>query len=154
MCALRPWMNRAVAALVLAVSSGLATAQEQFGIVTAVRSGDRVVLSTAERTVDVVLAQIRAPSLNEALGLDSQLSLAEICFRKAATLIETGTAPDGSTIGKLSCGGVSAQEAQVIRGLARLKPSSDEIDSALQNAQSAARRAQVGIWNDASAASR
>jgi endonuclease YncB( thermonuclease family) len=135
-----------LAAVTLAASCGGVLAQERFGVVTHVAAGDRLTLKTHDRTLDVVLAQIDAPHAGEPLAAASRESLEDICYGAAATLIETGTALDGATIGKVSCAGVRADEEQVRRGMARVRPTFLELNSILREAQQRAQVASLGIW--------
>ena len=139
-------LMRSAGALCIALVCTAAWPQEIRGVVSGVVSGDRVVLRTVDRTIDVKLAQIEAPPRDSLLGAASRRSLQELCYGKAATLMETGTALDGSTIGKLSCAGIRADEEQVRRGLTSITPRVAEFNSVLRNAQMTARNARRGLW--------
>lgn len=132
----------------LAVACTPVYAQEIFGVVSAVHSGDRLVLSAVDRTIDVQLAQIAAPAHGVPLAAQSRESLADICYGKAATLMVTGTALNGDTIGKVSCGGVPANEEQVRRGMARVEQPYRELNSLLRDAEREAVDAAVGMWRE------
>lgn len=140
MTARLPWL------LLFAMLAAPALAQERLGIVTEVATGDRIRFRTPDTWMNVVLAQIEAPALREPWGLVSRESLHTLCYNKVATLMETGTAPDGSTIGKLSCAGVRADEEQIRRGLARVEPPFTELNSVLRSAEEKARQRGLGIW--------
>lgn len=132
-------------ALAIALVHGTVLAQEIPGIVIDVPAGDRLVVDTADSRMAVTLAGIEAPRPSEPNGEASRKSLADLCYRQAATVMPTGTALDGNMRAEVSCAGVRADEAQLRRGMARLRPRL-EVDSALQHAEEMARRARLGIW--------
>lgn len=123
------------------------------GIVIAVPMGDRLVLrSDDDQRIDVRIAEITVPRSPQRLRLASQQSLSALCLGEVATLTATGTALDGSTVGKVSCGGIPVAEHQVRRGLARAKPRSARLDTLLRDAQNDAQTAGAGLWGPATAA--
>lgn len=122
------------------------------GTVVAVRLGDELVLrGKNDQRLNVRIAEIIAPRSPRRLRLASQQSLSALCLGGVATLTATGTALDGSTIGKVSCGGIPAGEHQVRRGLARVRPRFAPIDKLLRDAENDARAAGAGLWSVAAA---
>jgi endonuclease YncB( thermonuclease family) len=138
---------RAAAVIVLAVACVGATSAEIPGVVVRVPAGDRVVLSTGNQHLNVELAQVTAPPVQTALGARARESLASLCYGQAATLVITGTAENGHTIGQLSCAGRDAAAEQVRRGLTEIKKPFDRVDSILRAAENGARAARAGMWN-------
>jgi endonuclease YncB( thermonuclease family) len=136
---------RAAAVVVLAAACVGATSAEIPGVVVSVQTGDRVVLYTGKQHLKVRLAEVTAPPAQSPLGARARESLAGLCHGEAATLIITGTAEDGVTVGQLSCGGRDIAAEQVRRGLAEVKKPFDR-DSLLRAAENDARAARAGMW--------
>jgi endonuclease YncB( thermonuclease family) len=138
---------RAAAIVVLALACLGATAAEIPGVVVKVPTGDRVVLYTGSQRLNVELAQVTAPSVQAALGARARESLARLCYGQAATLVITGTAENGHTIGQVSCAGRDAAAEQVRNGLVEVKKPFDRLDSVLRAAESEARAGRAGMWS-------
>jgi micrococcal nuclease len=119
---------------------------EVLGLVSAVMTGDRALLRAERQTIAVRLAGIEAPAPNEPFWEESRESLRALCLGRAATLVETGTALDGSVLGSLSCDGVQINEEQVKRGMARATEHAQQLDSVLRDAQRSARAQRLGMW--------
>jgi endonuclease YncB( thermonuclease family) len=123
-----------------------AISAEIYGVVVRVPAGDRLVLYTGNQHLNVQLAQVTAPAVQSALGARARESLASLCYGQAATLVVTGTAENGHTIGQVSCAGRDAAAEQVRSGLAEVKKPFDRVDSMLRAAESDARAARAGMW--------
>jgi endonuclease YncB( thermonuclease family) len=123
-----------------------AAAADVPGVIVRVPSGSQLVLYTGDRHVNVRLAKVTAPPFQEALGKRAQEALARLCRGSSATLVPTGTAPDGSTIGQVSCSGRDAAEELVRLGLAKVNEPYVKSDSLLSAAEENARASRAGVW--------
>jgi endonuclease YncB( thermonuclease family) len=139
-------MSRTVAAVTLALACLGAASSEILGVVVSVASGDRLVFDTGRERLRVTLARVTAPAGDTTVGARSRAALTQLCYGEAATLVITGTALDGATIGQVSCAGRDAAREQLRRGLARLNPPYEKLDSVLGTAELEARAEQTGIW--------
>jgi endonuclease YncB( thermonuclease family) len=123
-----------------------ATAADVPGVIVRVASGNQLVLYTGDRHLNVTLAKITTPPVQEALGKRSREALARLCRGSSATLVPSGTALDGSTIGQVSCGGRDAAEELVRLGLAKVNEPYAKSDSLLSAAEESARASRAGVW--------
>ena len=140
------WRLRCAAFIVLAVASMTAAAADIPGVVVRVASGNSVVLYTGDRHVNVTLAKVTAPAMQTTLGPRARDALARLCHVASATLIVTGTALDGSTLGQVSCAGRDAAEELVRLGLAKVNEPYAKFDTLLIAAEHDARAARNGLW--------
>lgn len=140
----RVWALASLAVLVTAS----AAAQEVPGLVTRVMSGDRLEFRSPNSRIPVQLADVAAPRTGEPLADASRSALADLCYSQAATLAETGTATDGTTLGHVTCAGRNAAQEQVRRGMATVRPEILAKDSVMQDALNQAKRARRGLWAD------
>lgn len=107
----------AIAALMLA-SSALAGPTFQ-GRVVGIHDGDTLTLLTADkRQLQIRLADIDAPELGQAFGNASKKTLSELCFGKQATVEQVSVDQYGRIVGKVTCSGSDASQAQLERGMA------------------------------------
>jgi endonuclease YncB( thermonuclease family) len=97
--------------------------------------------------IKVRLAEIDAPERRQAFGTRSRQHLAELCFRKPATVRVTARDRFGRTVARVECAGTNANAEQVRAGMAWVfdRYVSDRSLSAVQDA---ARAAQRGLWVD------
>jgi endonuclease YncB( thermonuclease family) len=133
--------------LALAVLSIPALAGELVGTVVGVTDGDTLRVLVDEREVVVRLDQIDAPEKAQPFGQRSRQSLAELCFRKDARVIEHGRDRYGRTIGTVIVGDLDVNAEQVRRGMAwaflrYLR------DPQLVTIEQEARAARRGLWSD------
>ena len=135
-------------AVVLALTCVTAAAAEITGVVMKVTSGDTLLFDTGRERFNVKLAEVTAPPAQTALADRSRASLASLCYAQGATLVVTGTALDGGTIGNVSCAGRDAAQEQVRRGFAKLNEPFAHADSLLSSAEREARSSRMGVWAD------
>lgn len=93
-------------------------AQAMSGRVIGVSDGDTLTVLVDRKPVKVRLAEIDAPERKQPYGTRSRQSLAELCHRKQATVVERDKDRYGRTVGYVSCAGVEANAEQVRRGMA------------------------------------
>lgn len=138
-----------LAAFLLALLIALpALAGELVGTVVGITDGDTLRVLVDEREVVVRLDQIDAPEKAQPFGQRARQSLAELCFRKGARVIEHGRDRYGRTIGTVMIDGLDVNAEQVRRGMAwaylrYLR------EPALAEVEREAREARRGLWADA-----
>jgi endonuclease YncB( thermonuclease family) len=137
------WCGALVA---LAPASVSVAAEDVPGVIVRVPNGNNVVLYTGARHVNVTLAKTTAPEMQTPFGPRARDALARLCYGASATLVPTGTAEDGSTLGHVSCGGRDAAEELVRLGLAKVNQPYAKFDSLLIAAEHDARAARAGVW--------
>lgn len=102
-------------------------------------------------TLKVRLAEIDAPEKGQPIGTRARAHLAEMCFRKSATIatVAAGGGLDryGRTVAKLTCEGTDANAEQVRSGMAWVYDRY-VIDRSLYSIQEEARTARRGLWGD------
>lgn len=105
-------------------------------------------------TVNVRLSEIDAPEKAQPFGQRSRQHLADLCFRKHATLapVAAGGGLDryGRTVARVSCDGTDANVEQVRAGMAWVFDRY-VVDRGLYDEQEGAHRARRGLWQDADA---
>ena len=136
-------------AAALSSCSGTAAAQEIEGVVVEVASGDALTLVGDHQRVRVRLAEIAAPVEGQPYAKESRNSLVDLCYGKAATLTRTGTDVYGWTLGRVSCGGISANDEQVRRGMAWVYQRYEQFDAPLRALEAQAKAAKRGLWQGA-----
>ena len=94
------------------------------------------------------LLDIDAPERKQAIGTRSRQSLADLCARRDATVLEAGKDRYGRTLGRFLCGGVDANAEQVRRGMAWVYVRYVPKDSPLYAVQAEAKAAKRGLWAD------
>lgn len=102
---------------------------------------------TGTENIKVRLAEIDAPEKAQPWGNRSMQHLAELCFKKPATLRVQTTDRYGRTVARVVCGGVDANVDQVRAGMAWVYDKY-VIDSGLYAVQEEARGAARGLWAD------
>ena len=124
------------------------TAALVVGLVVAIADGDTLtVLSEDFQQVKVRLAEIDAPEKRQAFGTRSRQSLSELCHEKRAEVRVTDVDRYKRIVGRVSCGGVDANAAQVRRGMAWVYDRYAK-DKTLYRLQDEARSAGRGPWAD------
>lgn len=120
-------------------------------VVVAVADGDtlttRCTSAEAAYTQTVRLSEIDAPEKRQPWGERSKQSLAELCFKKPATVREEGKDRYGRTVARVHCDGVDANAAQVQRGMAWVFDRY-ATDRSLYALQQEARESKRGLWAD------
>jgi micrococcal nuclease len=139
------------AAVAFALQVGPASAEELAGRVVSVQSGDALTFLHDARPLRVRLAEIDAPELRQSFGAKARESLEQLCLEKPATLRQVGRDADGTVVGRVECAGVSANEAQVERGMAwvELKKNARSA-SPLYFLEDQAQRTRSGLWSERS----
>jgi endonuclease YncB( thermonuclease family) len=132
-------------ALLLLVAAAHAEILE--GRVTHVADGDSLSVCIEHREVRIRLVNIDAPEYQQAFGVESRKSLAELCERQVARVDWTKEDQYGRKLGTVYCGGVDANAEQVRRGLAWVSRL-DRPDASLFSAERAARAGRIGLWAD------
>ena len=125
------------------------------GRVVGVADGDTITVLDADRVQHRIrLGGIDAPEKRQAFGTRSKQSLSDIVFNRAVT-VETGkTDRYGRAIGKVLVDGIDANLQQVSRGFAWHYKAYEREQSLSDRqlydfAQSEARAARRGLWQDA-----
>ena len=95
--------------------------------------------------IKVRLAEIDAPEKGQAFGNRSKQHLADLCFRRSATLHPQTKDRYGRTVARVDCDGVDANVAQVTAGMAWVYDKY-VIDRTLYTSQDEARTAGRGLW--------
>jgi len=114
--------------------------------VIAISDGDTLTVLTPEnQQIRVRLAEIDAPERRQPFGTRSRQSLAEICYRKEATLTSTRTDRFGRTVARVHCNGMDANAEQVRRGMAWVYDGF-ATDMKLFVLQAEAREEKRGLW--------
>jgi micrococcal nuclease len=129
-----------------------ALAAELAGRVVSVEAGDALTLQTENRRTRVRLAEIDAPELKQSFGPQSRASLAPVCLERQAAIRPKGRASDGAVGGRVDCDGVTANDAQVERGMAWVGQQRREgrSPSPLNYLEDQAQRSKQGLWAEAS----
>ncbi len=132
-----------------AVLAVAATARaELVGHVVTVSDGDTLTLLVEKKPVKVRLDAIDAPERRQPYGRRSQESLAELCAKRTARVVEKGVDRYGRTIGVIVCDGVEANSEQVRRGMAWVFDRYAPGDSPLYGLQREAQSTRRGLWAD------
>ncbi|MPZ46986.1 MAG: nuclease [Betaproteobacteria bacterium] len=111
-----------------------------------VHDGDTLTVLQGRTQVRVRLADIDAPELRQDFGTRSRQSLAELCFRKEATLHERGRDRYGRVLAAVSCEGDDANAEQVRRGMSWVYVRYAPKDSPLYAIEADARVQRRGMW--------
>jgi endonuclease YncB( thermonuclease family) len=96
----------------------------------------------------VRLDAIDAPERRQPYGRRSQESLAELCAKRTARVVEKGVDRYGRTIGVIVCDGVEANSEQVRRGMAWVFDRYAPGNSPLYGLQREAQSTRRGLWSD------
>lgn len=128
-----------------------------FCLIVGISDGDTLTArceAQAEReavTLKVRLSEIDAPEKAQPFGTRSREHLADLCFRKPATLepVAAGGGLDryGRTVARVTCAGIDANAGQVRAGLAWVFDRY-ALDRSLYDEQEGARTARRGLWQD------
>lgn len=137
--------------LLAVVAFRSAAADTITGTVTKIFDGDTLVVEdAAKKRYKVRLAEIDAPEENQAYWMEASRSLAELCYRKSAT-VEWSERQSRRYIGYVKCAGKDANAEQLKRGMAWASPRSTKPTSALYELETYARLRRIGLWADDSA---
>jgi len=117
------------------------------GRVTHVADGDSLSVCIEHREVRIRLVKIDAPEYQQAFGVESRKSLAEMCENQQARVDWAKEDQYGRKLGTVYCGGVDVNAEQVRRGLAWVSRL-DQPDASLFSAERAARAGRIGLWAD------
>ena len=121
----------------------LTTAQKNNVI--SVTSGDTLVASCDHHQIVVRLAEIDAPEKRQRFGLDSKLSLSEICLNKNAEVTPKNKDSHGRTVAYVTCEGIDANTEQIKRGMAWVFDKY-VTNKRLYDIQNKAKLSQSGLW--------
>jgi endonuclease YncB( thermonuclease family) len=102
---------------------------------------------TGPDTLPMRLAEIDAPEKGQAFGTKSREHLAELCFKKPATVRPRTLDRYGRTVARVECAGTDASAEQIRAGMAWV---SDRYvtDRSLYALQDEARGERPGLWVD------
>lgn len=128
-----------------------ASAAELSGQIVSIADGDTLTMLVERKQVKVRLADIDAPERKQRYGTRSRHSLAELCHKKGATVVNREKDRYGRTVGYVICAGVDANAEQVRRGMAWVFDRYAERGSPLYALQAEAKNAQRGLWGDSNA---
>jgi endonuclease YncB( thermonuclease family) len=138
-----------IAALLIIVAVPATSAgAELSGLVTDVRDGDSLTLTSKGATYRVRLLEIDAPELSQPFGKESRTSLREICMLKLATAVTAGEDQYGRTLARVTCIKTEANAEQVRRGMAWVFDRHAPRNSSLFQLQAEARLQRRGLWSD------
>lgn len=117
-------------------------------LVIAIADGDTLTcLSDDRKQIKIRLAEIDAPEKQQAFGVRSRQSLAELCHERRAEVRVVDTDRYGRTVGRVTCSGTDANAEQVRRGLAWVYDRY-VTDRNLYNLQDEAQAARHGVWSE------
>ena len=122
-----------------------------FCLVVAISDGDTLTVRCGTpgnyHPVKVRIAAIDAPESRQAFGQKSRQNLAQLCFKKQATLQTVDTDSYGRTVANVRCGGTDAAAAQVRAGLAWVYTPYAHNHPHLAPLQGLARASGTGLWS-------
>lgn len=119
------------------------------GRVVKVSDGDTITVLTASKDqVKVRLHGIDAPESKQAFGEKSRLALAELVAGRDATVTVETKDRYGRVVGRVVVDKTDANLAQVKAGMAWWYRAYARKDTALRDAEIAARDAKLGLWID------
>jgi endonuclease YncB( thermonuclease family) len=138
-------------ALLSLIASQTALADTISGTVVKIFDGDTLAVEdAAKKRYKIRLAEIDAPEEKQAFWLEASRSLAELCYRKSAT-VEWSERQGRRYIGYVNCAGKDANAEQLRRGMAWASPRATKPTSALYELETYARLRRIGLWADESA---
>ena len=118
------------------------------GRIVGVSDGDTATLLTsANESVKIRLAQIDAPEKKQAFGEKSKQSLSDLIYGKQVSVEVETKDRYGRTVGKIKVAGVDANQEQIKRGMAWFYVQYGK-DSAYRNAEASARSNRTGLWSE------
>ncbi|HET7364158.1 MAG TPA: thermonuclease family protein [Burkholderiales bacterium] len=136
-------------ALLSLFAAQTALADTLAGTVVKVIDGDTLVIADAAKKRHVVrLAEIDAPERNQRYWVEASRSLAELCYRKGATVDWTERDRRRRYIGYVTCEGKDANAEQLKRGMAWASPRATKPTSPLYELETYARLRRIGLWAD------
>lgn len=145
-------MKKIVLSIVLSVGIVLsllcfsALAETLTGQIVGVHDGDTATLLTPEHDqVKIRLAQIDAPELKQAFGMQSKKALSDLIFGKSVTVDKETIDRYGRTVGTIFVGDLNANKEQVKTGFAWVYRQYLR-DNSLLPLEDAAKVAKVGLW--------
>jgi endonuclease YncB( thermonuclease family) len=139
---------RALALLAVLALVPLAARADLVGRVVSVSDGDTLTILVETKQVKVRLDAIDAPERGQPFGKRSQESLAELCVKRTARVVEKGLDRYGRTVGTIVCDGVEANSEQVRRGMAWVFERYAPRNSPLYGLQRDAQATRRGLWVD------
>ena len=138
-------------ALLSLIASQTALADTISGTVVKIFDGDTLAVEdAAKKRYKVRLAEIDAPEEKQPFWMEASRSLAELCYRKSAT-VEWSERQGRRYIGYVNCAGKDANAEQLKRGMAWASPRATKPTSALYELETYARLRRIGLWADESA---
>lgn len=111
-----------------------------------VTDGDTLVANCDHHQMIIRLAEIDAPEKRQRLGLNSKLSLSDICLNKNAEITPKSKDRFGRTVAFVTCDGVNANTEQIKRGMAWVYDQY-ATDKGLYDLQDEARASRYGLWS-------
>ena len=122
-----------------------------FCLVVAISDGDTLTVRCGTpgnyHPVKVRISAIDAPESRQAFGQKSRQNLAQLCFKKQATLQPVDTDSYGRTVANVRCGGTDVATAQVRAGLAWVYTPYATHHPHLAPLQRQARASATGLWS-------
>ena len=137
-----------LALLIATIAVSAAAAADMSGTVTRVTDGDSVVVTIDGGRYTLRLADVDAPELRQAGGVEARAALAGLCLQRPAVAQTLGTDRYGRVRARLVCGGTDANTEQVRAGWAWVYPRAPR-SSPLRAVQDEARSAGRGVWSGA-----
>jgi endonuclease YncB( thermonuclease family) len=138
-------------ALLSLIASQTALADTISGTVVKIFDGDTLAVEdAAKKRYKIRLAEIDAPEEKQPFWLEASRSLAELCYRKSAT-VEWSERQGRRYIGYVNCAGKDANAEQLRRGMAWASPRATKPTSALYELETYARLRRIGLWADETA---
>lgn len=113
--------------------------------VVSVSDGDSLTLQVGPRRLQLRLAGIDAPEINQAFGPQARRSLHQLCFGKDVQYEAEVIDRFNRTVATVRCNGIDASRAQLERGMAWAFRQKDRDLKALEIT---ARNSRVGLWSD------
>ncbi|QZA82263.1 thermonuclease family protein [Deefgea piscis] len=141
-------MSKLVLVLVLSLCFTQSFAETLSGRIVGVSDGDTAtLLTTANKSVKIRLAQIDAPEKAQAFGAKSKQSLSDLIYGKAVSVEVETKDRYGRTVGKIIVNGIDANLEQIKRGMAWFYVQYGR-DSTYRDAELRAKTSRTGLWAD------
>ncbi len=139
-----PWL----VALVLSVTTAVASAQTLNGTVVRVVDGDTLHIRSGGETVKVRLAYIDAPEHGQAYNRRAKEALAQWCAGQQALVRRVDTDRYGRMVGQVECQHTNVNQMLVRAGLAWVYRKYTPDGHSLYAVEQAARNEHLGLWTD------
>jgi endonuclease YncB( thermonuclease family) len=142
-------MKSAVIVLIALLSATAALADEFNAKVIAVLDGDTLLVLRDGAKVKIRMANIDAPEKDQAFGMQSRQSLADMVLKKQVRISSQAVDQYGRVVGLVSVDGRNVNEEQVKRGMA-WEYSHFHSDKGYISLQKTAQQTRSGLWSQGS----